>query len=130
MTEVNWQRRATRMRWMVLSSYVLLLLVIAAGTLVWPGRGRAPSPTIWVLQSLPLLIVLPGLIRAAVSTHTWLSFIAMLYFAMAVANLFVPPLRLLDVLELILSIELFVGGMFYVRWRSRALRAAAAESEL
>jgi uncharacterized membrane protein len=130
MTEVNWQRRATRMRWMVLSSYVLLLLVIAAGTLIWPGRGRAPNAVVWIALSLPLLVVLPGLIRAKVSSHSWLSFIAMLYFALAVVNLFAPPLRLLDVLELILSIELFVGCMFYVRWQSRALRAAAAESEL
>lgn len=128
---VDWQRRATLARWLVASSYAFLLLAVAAGTLLWPGRGREPSALIWVMQTLPLLVVLPGLLRGGVTAHAWLSFIAMLYFAAAVTNLpltgeSVPPLRLLDVLELILSVEIFVGAMFYVRWRSRALRAAGS----
>lgn len=123
MTAVDWQRRAHVVRVLVASSYAGLLLLIAAGTLVWPGGDRNPSPTIWILQSLPLLVVLPGVIRAGVVAHAWLSFIAMLYFAMAVSNLAVPPLRIIDVLKLIFSIEIFVGAMLYVRWRSRAVRA-------
>lgn len=129
MIPIDWQRRATIVRWLVASSYVLLLLAIAAGTLLWPGRGREPSALIWIMQTLPLLVVLPGLLRGGVNAHAWLSFIAMLYFAAAVTNLFVPPLRALDVFELILSIEIFVGAMFYVRWRSRAVRAAQSASE-
>lgn len=126
---VNWQRRATVARWLVASSYGLLLVAIAIGTLLWPGREREPSVIIWAIQTLPLLIVMPGIWRAGVVAHAWLSFIAMLYFAAAVTNLFVPPLRILDVLELIFSVEIFVGAMLYVRWRSRAVRAASAAQE-
>ncbi len=120
---------------MVASSYVLLLVAIAVGTLLWPGRGREPSIIIWVIQTLPLLIVLPGVVRAGVTAHAWLSFIAMLYFAVAVTNLPIasnvelPPVRILDVLELIFSVEIFVGAMLYVRWRSRAVRAASVAQE-
>ena len=123
MTAVDWRRRARVTRILVASNYVLLLLAIAAGTLLWPGRGREPSAIIWILQTLPLLVVLPGLVRGSVTAHAWLSFISMLYFAMAVTNVFVPPLRILDVLELICSVELFISAMLYVRWHSRALRA-------
>jgi uncharacterized membrane protein len=132
---VDWQRRATIARWVVASSYVLLLVAIAVGTLLWPGRGREPSIIIWVIQTLPLLIVLPGVVRAGVTAHAWLSFIAMLYFAVAVTNLPIasnvelPPVRILDVLELIFSVEIFVGAMLYVRWRSRAVRAASVAQE-
>lgn len=133
---VDWQRRATLARWLVASSYGLLLVAIAASTLLWPGRGREPSAIIWIIQTLPLLMVLPGIWRAGVTAHAWLSFIAMLYFAAAVTNLplasnvELPPLRILDVLELIFSIEIFVGAMLYVRWRSRAVRAASEAQEL
>jgi uncharacterized membrane protein len=135
MTAVDWQRRARIARWVVAGNYGLLLLLIAAATLVWPGQGRAPNPTIWILQSLPLLVVLPGILRGGVVAHAWLSFIAMLYFAMAAANLpmsaqaGLPPLRIVDVLQLIFSIEIFIGAMLYVRWRSRAVRAEQAATE-
>jgi uncharacterized membrane protein len=128
---VNWQRRATIARWLVAGSYGLLLVTIAVSTLLWPGRGREPSVTIWIVQTLPLLVVLPGLWRGGVTAHAWLSFIAMLYFAAAVMNVplssnpELPPVAIIDVLQLILSVEIFIGTMFYVRWRSRAVRAAA-----
>lgn len=107
----------------------MLLVAIAVGTLLWPGRGREPSSIIWIIQTVPLLVVLPGILRAGVTAHAWLSFIAMLYFAAAVTNLFIPPLRILDVLELIFSVEIFVGAMLYVRWRSRAVREASVAQE-
>ncbi len=138
--QVDWQRRATLVRWIVAGNYVLLLLLIAVETLLWPGRGREPNVTIWILQTLPLLVVMPGIWRGGVRAHAWLSFIAMLYFAAAVANLplsnftapaapALPAMRWVDVLEVILSVELFVGTMLYVRWRSRAVRATTELQE-
>lgn len=142
MMQVDWQRRASLARWVVALNYVLLLLLVAAQTLVWPGPGREPNVTIWILQTLPLLVVMPGIWRGGVRAHAWLSFIAMLYFAAAVANLplsnlsasaaatsVLPALRWLNVLEVILSVELFVGAMLYVRWRSRAVRATTELQE-
>jgi uncharacterized membrane protein len=129
-TTVDWQRRARIARALVAGNCGLLLLLIAASTLLWPGPDRAPNPTIWILQSLPLLVVLPGILRGGVIAHAWLSFIAMLYFAMSAANLpmsasaGLPPLRVTDILQLIFSVEIFIGAMLYVRWRSRAVRAA------
>ena len=126
----EWQRRAGIARMLVLSSYVALLLLVAVGTLILPTRDRAPNVTIWIIQSLPLLIVVIGIVRGGVIAHAWLSFISLLYFAMAVTELFVPPLQILDVLKLIFSIELFFGAMLYVRWRSRALRNGVVAEEV
>jgi uncharacterized membrane protein len=117
-------RLCSRVVW---GSYLGLLLAIALATLVIPSGGRAPNPTVWLILSVPLLIFLPGLWRGRVMTHAWLCFVSMLYFAMAVTNLAVPHWRLLDVVELMLSVALFGSALLFVRWRSRALRGEVGE---
>src|SRR5690606_35865289 len=120
---MSWQRRADICRGLVWVGYLGLLLAQVLATLVIPSGGRAPNATIWLLASAPLLILLPGVWRGRVRAHAWLGFVSLLYFLLAVANLATPRRSLLDGVELLLSILLFTASLFYVRWRSRALRS-------
>lgn len=109
-------------RWGSAIGYGLLLAALALSTLVWPSRGREPNVVIWLLLTVPLLIFLPGLVRGAIRTHSWLSFVTLLYFAMAVPNVFHPDGRELAVAEVVGSVILFVSAMLYVRWAARLAR--------
>lgn len=102
-----------------------LLVVIAIDTLIMPSRDRAPNVIVWFALSLPLLIFIPGLRRNSINSFSWLSFVALLYFAQSVTALFAPWWRWLDVIHLALTVTLFIGAMFAVRFTARASRMAA-----
>lgn len=122
-------RWADRCGWVVWGSYLGLLLAVTLATLVMPSGERAPNPTVWLLVSVPLLILLPGLWRGRVTTHIWLCFVSLFYFLRGMDGL-ASYRSALDVIELSLSIVLFCSALLYVRWRSRALRSAAAIREV
>ncbi|MDB6063344.1 MAG: hypothetical protein JWM78_3447 [Verrucomicrobiaceae bacterium] len=115
---------AERARKMTLVSLVLILLLVAINTLIAPTGGRSANVVVWIALSLPLLVVLPGVLRGGLTSYTWLGFISLLYFAQAVSALFSSASRRYDILQLILSIALFFGALFFVRWRARANRIA------
>ncbi len=112
-----------------IGSHVGLLLMMVLTTVVIPSGGRAPNWTVGLLLSVPLLGLLPGVVRGGFTTHIWTSFVAMLYFAIAVTNLFLPRGALSDWIELVLSVALFTSTMLFVRWRSRARRGTAVVHE-
>jgi uncharacterized membrane protein len=118
---------AARVRYGALLSTAVLLAIIAIDTLFAPSGGRAPNPVVWAALSLPLLIFVPGLWRGGLRSYAWLSFVSLLYFAQAVTALFVAQQRLLDRLDLLASVALFTCTLFFIRWRARAERAAAAQ---
>ena len=125
MSESSYPKLAQRARLVVLISYAVLLLAIAGSTLLWPAGERSPNAVIWLLLSAPLLLFLPGLWRGTINTHAWLCFVSMLYFAAAVVNVLLPAWRVLDVVELIAAIALFVSATLYIRWRARAVASAS-----
>jgi uncharacterized membrane protein len=62
--------------------------------------------------------------RGEPMTHAWLCFLLLMYFLVAVQNLFASNRDLFDVLRLALIVVVFLSSMMYVRWGSRARRAA------
>lgn len=104
-------------------SLIALIAMMLLTTGVMPSGGRAPNWVVGLLLSTPLLTVLPWVLRGSVTAHVWASFISLLYFGIAVTNLFLPRRGLFDGIELLLSIALFTATLLFARWRSRALRA-------
>lgn len=111
-------------------SQIGLLVMMMVTTALLPSGGREPNWIVGLLLSTPLLVLLPGVLRGVVSTHIWASFVAMLYFAIAVTNLFLPRRTLFDGVELLLSLTLFTSAMLFVRWHSRARRNGGAPQEV
>lgn len=122
----QWARLAWRV---ALASHLGLLLAISLATLVWPSDGREPNAVIWTLLAIPLLSVLPGLWRGGWRSHAWAAFVSMLYFTIAVPNVFKPGIRWLDSIELVCSVLLFLSTTFYIRWSARARRERAADAD-
>lgn len=89
---------------------------------------RSAPPVVWIFWFLPLLVLLPGLLRDRLRSVAWLSFVSLMYFIWAVLRVFAEPDSARAVIELCVVIVLFLSSMFYVRERARELRDPKAES--
>ncbi|MDX9875074.1 MAG: DUF2069 domain-containing protein [Spongiibacteraceae bacterium] len=116
------EQRARLAWWVTIASYLGLLAALSLATLVWPSDGREPNAVIWALLAIPLLILLPGLWRGGLRTNAWAAFLSLLYFTIAVPNVFKAGVRLLDWIEMICAVLLFLASTLYIRWAARAGR--------
>ena len=79
-----------------------------------PGFTLA-TPVIWLIQTLPLLIFLKGLLQNNLRTYAWMCFVVLLYFTHGVLLAFDPPRRWLGVTEVLLCVIMFVAIILYIR---------------
>ncbi len=118
MSELATRGGRTQTLWWLLWGFMALLAV----TLLADALRRAPPLPVLALWFAPLLILLPGLLRDRLRSVTWLSFVSLMYFVMAVLRVFAEPGSLRAQLELLAVVGLFCAAMFYVRERARELR--------
>jgi len=100
-----------------------LLLLLAIYTI----QVLAITPFNWTMfavGTLPVLLMLPSVWRGKPVAHAWLCFILLLYFLVAVQNMFSPNRDVMDIVRLVFVVIIFLAAMMYVRWGSRAMRAA------
>jgi uncharacterized membrane protein len=62
-----------------------LLLLFALPVFVTGG-----SVGLWLMQSIPLLITLPGLVQHKVRNRQWLGFLVLFYLLQAILQIFAP----------------------------------------
>ncbi len=125
----QYARLANGAQWLIRPALILMLVYLAALTLLWPGPDREPSAVIWVILSLPWLVIAPGIWRGSLHAHAAMCFISLVYFASAVTNVFMPGRVPGAVVELVLTVILFCAGTMFIRWRARANRQAAASAQ-
>ena len=94
-------------------SYLSLILVMVEWNLT---RANGPTWQILLLQILPLLLLLPGLIKKHYRTYIWLCFILLFYFIKGVEGVLVSTAVYSDYLFLSLVIFLFINSMLCSRW--------------
>ena len=111
-----------------LLTYASLLVLYVLTLLMYPSCGRSASITIAALHLLPLLCFLPGLMRGNVRSYVWLCFILLGYFITAVPNA-LGCSTVLNIMEPVLIVVLFIAAMMFIRWRSRALKARQENKE-
>lgn len=119
---VSYHRAAALAHGILIAACLAELAVLTLGTWVWYQEGRQPSVTIWLIRTLPVLVFVPGVVRGRLNSCIWLCFVMLLYFAMAVTNTMSPHRTWLNGVELLMSVLIFTSGMFFVRWRARALK--------
>ncbi|WP_019530545.1 DUF2069 domain-containing protein [Dasania marina] len=123
-----YQRLSRYSFYTVLFCYASLLLLYVLTLLMYPSCGRSANLFIAALHLLPLLAFLPSIMRQHVRSYVWLCFMLLGYFLAAVPNALGCSTPL-NILEPILIVLLFSAGMMYVRWRSRALKAALSATD-
>lgn len=101
------------------SYLMLILLMIITSFPSFLPEGSSP----WVVVSvklIPLLIVLPGLLKDSLRAYTWLCFIVLFYFTQSVVEAFLSQGASLDLVITLLTVSIFLSAMFYIKWE-RAL---------
>jgi uncharacterized membrane protein len=98
-------------RYITLASYTGLILLFTLVNLT----GDNSSLKFWLVQHIPLLIFIPGLLRETHRTYSWLCFVTLMYF------LFYVPLAMgrnlwSDWLAIFLCCTLFIAAMMTSRW--------------
>lgn len=103
-------RIALRLNWIC---YLGLLLLFVAWNLSLPGG----SIKLWILQTVPLLLVLPGLLKRRYRSYLWLCFILLLYITASIVDVTMPGRGWQDGILLLLSLTLFFSAMMTSRWQ-------------
>lgn len=98
--------------------YSGLVLLLLGWNIFRPG---GPLWAILIVQLLPLLAFLPGIIKKYYRTYSWLCFILLFYFIRAVEGVFLSNANAADWLFLLLVVVLFINSMLCSRWLQRSL---------
>ena len=104
-----------RLRFTVLLGCYTLVGFFAAVAVLSLEIGLPARLFIWFLQSLPLLLFLPGLHRCHLRTYLWCSLAALIYFVHGVMVAFEPARRWTGLVEILLCALLFAGLILFLR---------------
>ncbi|PIE40139.1 MAG: hypothetical protein CSA51_01870, partial [Gammaproteobacteria bacterium] len=87
-----------------------------------PGASKG---VVLGVKLIPLLILLPGLIKHSTRAHIWLCFIVLLYFTQASVQFYLTEWSVQPMLYSFLTATIFICSMLYVNWQNKARRDKA-----
>jgi uncharacterized membrane protein len=116
-------------RSILLLSYLGLIIVLLGSTLASGGEHTAGTSiaapiVIWLFKCTPLFIFIPGLIKGSHKTASWLSYMTMIYFILAVLLMFTSGADIWGSLMSLLTLILFTATMLYTRWKKEEEKAS------
>jgi uncharacterized membrane protein len=121
-------RRSLTWRVMTLAGIFSLMVLLMVWEIWIDPAGVLPKSLVILFMVGPLLIPLRGLLHGRPYTHAWTSFLALFYFLHGVGQAYAGErFAYLGYLEVLFSLMLFLGAIFYARFRSRELKAAGSE---
>jgi uncharacterized membrane protein len=105
--------------WLAIVGYFgLFTLLMLWHTLLSPSE-KFPFDLVLLVTVTPLLLPLRGLLNGNKKSCAWAAYISLLYFAHGSIEAFANPdqaERMYASLEVLFSLSLFIGAMFYVRF--------------
>lgn len=109
-------------RVVLIGSYISLILVLLFSTLASGGEhtketSLAAPIVLWIFKCLPLLLFIPGLISGSHKTASWLSYVTMIYFVLAILLMFTAGSHIWGILMPFNTLVLFISAMLYTRWK-------------
>lgn len=85
----------------------------------WSLGREEGAFTIWCVQSLPLLAIAPGIYKQLYRSYSWLCFLLLFYFILAVERALISTSSWSDYVFLALVVGLFISSMMTSRWLQR-----------
>ena len=109
-------RIAMNISWL---SYTLVLLMLIITSLPGQTPEGASIGFILTIKLLPLLIILPGLMKSYLRSFVWLCFIILFYFTRAVVDSFLSLGSGIDLFITFLTVSTFISAMLYINWQKK-----------
>lgn len=108
--------------YITLSGYFALLVLLV----IWHGFVFPANNNPWILLGFiiaPLLFPLKGLLKENPYTYAWTSFVILLYFMHGTVEAWAnPEQRIFAAVEVFLSIQVYIGAIYFARLQGRALK--------
>lgn len=102
------------------------LFILMMAWIIWltpPETTRLPKSLALILLVGPLMFPLRGLLHGRAYTHAWVSFLALFYLFLGISEALSGSSQpLLTALEILFSTLLYLGAMFYARFRGKQLK--------
>ena len=122
-------QRSQRYRQLALVSYFALLILLMLW-FSWLAPSKTIPTSLMILFGIgPLLFPLRGLLYGKTYTYAWSSFLILAYFIHGVVEAYAnPQVRLLAILEIILSCLFYVGAILYPKFYNSEMSSHATEN--
>ncbi|MEH6577846.1 MAG: DUF2069 domain-containing protein [Amphritea sp.] len=102
-----------------LLSYFGLILFLTAWYLLIAPPPTANPYIIWLVQTLPLMLFFPVIMKQNLRGHIWLCFVLCVYFMHSVVTAMSNHNSLLGLIEALFVASLFIAAMMFARWKSK-----------
>lgn len=102
---------------------VILIGFICAWLLVISPPTTANPITIVLINVLPFVLFLPGVLTGKQRSCVWLCFVVLVYFCGAVLWALTPVQMIFGLVQSFLLLSIFFTSMMYVRWYGKDLKA-------
>lgn len=110
-----------------LACFVGLIALLLVNNLGFANLHGARVEVILAIELIPLLLLLPGMLKGSARAHAWCCFVVNIYFIKGVLAAFDPARALFGWVEVLVSLALFVSALLYVRWKFQHERRMAGE---
>lgn len=119
--------RVKLMRVLSLVCFLGLIGLLCVYYLVFANLHGARPWVILLIELVPLLIVLPGMLLGSARGHSFTCYVINLYLIKGALAAFDPNRQLFGLLEMTVSVAVFISAMLYVRWRYQLDRRLSGE---
>jgi uncharacterized membrane protein len=104
-----------------------LIALLVVNNLWFANLHGARVEVILAIELVPLLLLLPGMLKGSARAHAWTCFVVNIYFIKGVLAAFDPARALFGWVEVLVSLGLFISGLLFVRWKFQYERRMAGE---
>lgn len=105
----------------LISYFALLIFLIADSLIHPPAVSTASLMALIAVKCVPLLLPVGGVVKGDVRAHSWLCFIVLVYFMSGVLRATTPNQLMWGLIEVFLSVEVFICAMLYVKWKKASV---------
>jgi uncharacterized membrane protein len=122
MTNISKSKTTQKYQRLALVGYIGLLILMPSWMFLIDPSEQYSKGFIFTFYVFPLLLPLKGFIQDKPYTYAWANFVVMIYFIHSLTLLWIAPdQRIWALLELCLSISMFIGCTYYARYRGQEL---------
>lgn len=119
--------RVRLMRGVSLACFFGLIGLLCVYYLVFANLHGARPWVILLIELVPLLILVPGMLKGSPRGYSFTCYVVNLYLLKGALAAFDPNRQLFGLLEISASVAVFVSALLFVRWRYQLDRRLAGK---
>ncbi|PAA01750.1 DUF2069 domain-containing protein [Pseudomonas fragi] len=115
---IEWlQPRVRLMRVVSLACFFGLIALLCVYYLMFANLHGARPWVILLIELVPLMFVVPGMLMGSPRGHSFTCYVVNLYLIKGALAAFDPNRQVFGLLEIAASVAVFVSALLFVRWR-------------